>query len=308
MRKKIIAVFLVIALVLAGCGSGGSSVNLKSEGFNRLQSYKEGDAQITIYSGNASASKASEVFNDWAVGEGWKKSSESISFAGYSGQMFEKGKDVMMINIIDAGVAVSVNVTVIKNGAQQAQSTPKPTPTPAKDTKKFIGFDTVFEMADAYKEIECDIDGSLMNYTFNGRETINGVETEHIRLAYDNKVLEMWVDENNENVLKAISDGEEIPPEQAYGANTLVSYLVFFFTGASWDSSWDEVETVDTSRNLGSGRMKITQYTYRVPGLPGGTVMEVGETDKGLVVVSFASFDDDGNYMGVGELKKLIER
>ncbi len=306
MMKKIIPIILILALVLAGCGSGGSSVNLKSEGFNRLQSYKEGDAQITVYSGNTSASKASEVFNDWAVGEGWEKSSDSISYAGYSGQMFEKGKDVMMINIIDAGAAVSVNVTVMKNGAEQAESTPESTP--AKETKSFIGYDTVFDISDAYKEIECEIDETFMHYTFNGRETINGVETEHIKLTHDDGVIELWVDENNENLLKAKSDGEEVPPEQAYGSNMLVSYLEFFFTGESWDSSWEDAKTQDTSRNLGSGRMKITQYTNTVAGLPGGTVMEVGETDEGLIVVSFASFDDDGDYQGAWELKKLIER
>jgi hypothetical protein len=273
-----------------------------------LQSYKEGDAQITIYSGSSSASKASEVFNEWAVGEGWEKSSDSITYAGYSGQMFEKGKDVMMINIIDAGAVVSVNVTVMKNGAEQSESTPEPTATPKKDAKSFMGYDSVFDISDAYKEIECEINGTLMHYIFNGRETIGGVETEHIQLTHEDGIIEIWVDEKNENVLKAKSDGEEVAPEETYGSNMLVSYLEFFFTGESWDSSWEENETTDTSRNLGSGRMKITRYTNTVPGFPGGTTMEVGETDNGLIVVSFASFDDDEDYQNAWELKKLIER
>jgi hypothetical protein len=196
----------------------------------------------------------------------------------------------------------------MKNGAEQSESTPEPTATPKKDAKSFMGYDSVFDISDAYKEIECEINGTLMHYIFNGRETIGGVETEHIQLTHEDGIIEIWVDEKNENVLKAKSDGEEVAPEETYGSNMLVSYLEFFFTGESWDSSWEENETTDTSRNLGSGRMKITRYTNTVPGFPGGTTMEVGETDNGLIVVSFASFDDDEDYQNAWELKKLIER
>ncbi len=300
-KKTIVitAITAILTLVFSGCGS---SVDLNANGFNKIEKIKDGDVEIIKYAGSVSLDKASEIFHDWALNDGWENGSDHVSIGEYSGRMYEKGKDVMLINTTGENDEVIVDVTVIKDGVQLAQSTP-----PDADTIKFANYDSMFDLSGTYNEIELLINGRTFTYKFAEREEIDGVETQHIKILSDQKSMEIWIDKD-EKILKAVSDGESLSVDKAQPGIMFLEYLRVFFSDQSWNPAWDFAESEDASRNLGSGIMKITKYSFQMADDPLSIVNEICRTSDGYLIINYSAFDMQREKVDEWKITGLIEK
>jgi hypothetical protein len=112
MFKRIFPVFLVVVLILAACGAPKNDVaNEEIDGFAKIKSYMQGPLETTMYTGASTIEEAIETFHGRAIDEGWEKTDRNFDyFTGYSGDMFKKDDEFMMINMAVSGTQVTVLV------------------------------------------------------------------------------------------------------------------------------------------------------------------------------------------------------
>jgi hypothetical protein len=140
-----------------------------------------------------------------------------------------------------------------------------------------------------------------------GGEEIDGVNTEHIRIDTEKKDMEIWIDESDK-ILKAVSDGESLSVDNAQPGILYVEYLYVFFKDQAWNTAWDIADSKDTSRDLGSGMLEITEYTFQIKGDPMTIVNEVAKTSEGHLVVNYTAINPYTEQTDSWQIIKLIRR
>lgn len=315
--KKLIIVLLICALVLVGWSVKRLFVDVKPEGFTFLQVVKTGDETITTYSGSGSVESATEIFNKWAVGQNWVKSYSELDREGYYSTVYKKRKDAMLINVIMTDSNVNVTVIVIAGGASDFGDIPVSTSTPTivstKPLNYFIKFDTLFDLSDQYKEIECETPQYILTFKFYGRDVINHVEVEHVQMLIRGDIFDFWLDETGKTVLKMVQNGEELDIGGSMSDTGLLEPLSFFFSGEVWDVSFlENPEKFDVIQDLGFGSVVVTRYiSYwdKDDTTLGGRTDEVFESDDGLIRISGGVFVDSvADTQIIFRLLRLIKR
>jgi|GEM_PF-1967639 len=75
------------------------------------QSTQDGNA-VTTYSGTGAAQDARNAFRTWMEGQGWEYKMDNGSFGGYTGQLYEKGNEMAVVQVTSTQ-AEQVTVIVV---------------------------------------------------------------------------------------------------------------------------------------------------------------------------------------------------
>lgn len=307
--KKILCIFMVFLLLMStGCIQlGKGDTDLTSEGFNQINNYTEDGAEITLYTGSKSGEEAKEIFTNWAQDNGWNNLDEDFDYFGdLTGMLFEKGNEVMHINIVDAGTVSTVMVSIVPDDISESNTpseTLQPTQTP---TPEYNILSDISEISTYIDEVDIDIFGQEMKYKFFGETDLDGETTQYLSVTNDATGLdvEIWTNDSGDEFYMIKSNGEVVGTEYTSDANYFVETLMVFFESSSPENhDWDEFEKSTGSVNLGSGEMETEIYTYEF--LSAKTQRELVDTGDFYLLIAYWQFDDADNREGY-QITRLI--
>lgn len=102
MVKTAIVALVVEGIVVAGAGayfvvSGPSATSLPPSGFSQTNQTTSSGNTITTYSGSSTVDAAYSTFRTSIEAQGWTYKEASGAFGGYTGNIYEKGDDVLVV-------------------------------------------------------------------------------------------------------------------------------------------------------------------------------------------------------------------
>jgi hypothetical protein len=125
---SMVFVYLGVLLLLTGClNPFGNKISLGGDlpsGFVKVETVKDNDLSVTQYMGRGNSQEITDFFVDRAQKNGWSRlSEESFRLEGYfDGIQFEKGNEVMILNVMSAAGQIIVQEIVGAKTSAQSQS------------------------------------------------------------------------------------------------------------------------------------------------------------------------------------------
>lgn len=175
-------------------------------------------------------------------------------------------------------------------------------------TGDFYEFGSILDIAQEFQELGCTFFEDEVDYFFLGKENVDGVQAEHIRVLADGQQLDIWIDDNEE-VIKGTVDGEDADLIMVNAvADIYFSLLELFYTEQGWDESWDGAEHSTVTRDLGAGAVTATRLDWTAPWLPFNYEIEVAKIAGRNLRIRFWQVTDEGQDMGGWYLRRAIPR
>ncbi len=173
--------------------------------------------------------------------------------------------------------------------------------------KDFYTMNTTLDLAGQFKELGYNFMGQKVDYYFQGKDTVNGVQAEYVIIKADNTVLDVWVGSDGE-IIKAVADGQEFPPEQAQLVQHMFGLLEVLVDEQEWDRRWVDGEQTRDTRDLGAGPVDITRYKWTIPLMPTYIEIEVAEIAGRNLIIKLWQYTNDDTSISGWELYRVIPR
>lgn len=217
----------------------------------------------------------------------------------------------------------------VENGdaAQEGDSVNGVDETVAEDSEGLVdgGFYTVksiFDFSRLFIEVEYSFtengSTSTFSYQFLGEETVDGVDVYHMKIEADGEAYEIWSSIDDEEVVRAIYDGQTMEGQEAAMMSYAVWGYMFPFTMmTAWDEAflnpqtmawfgW-QVESKDkVSRDLGAGNIDVNRFEIKVADSGLTWTYEIAEIEGRNLFIGW-EVEEDGS-LSEFKITRLIPR
>ncbi len=185
------------------------------------------------------------------------------------------------------------------------------------DEEELHTFANIAEFGKMFKEIELTVIESALDeeegdnvfsYIFLGEDTVDGVETQHVKMIAPDapeETIEVWITEDQE-VIKAVVDGEEEEYPEMYGMMLIYFDLIAWDLDLDW-INWEITNQSSGTKDLGAGSFPTITYEVIPPGEETVLTYEVGKIAGHNMLISMEVIDAEGAKGGI-QVTKLIPR
>lgn len=156
----------------------------------------------------------------------------------------------------------------------------------------FYSVGSIFDFGNYFKEVEYTFSEgdweNVYSYSLLGEETVSGVETTHMMIAYDEEVWELWVS-GDQDIVRAVIDDQVFEGEQAEMLGfQFMALMAPFMMMMGWEEAFSDMEAMEyfgwrvvdqgtASRDLGAGNVPVSTFEIQVAGVDGTFSYEIAD-------------------------------
>lgn len=166
---------------------------------------------------------------------------------------------------------------------------------------------SIQDLARDFKEFGYTINDTEIDLIFPGKDYVDGVQAEHVRIKTSYDEFEFWLDENGELVKSVLH--EEHPEEDAEEILEFFREMLgYFFEDHGFDKQWLGGEISTVTRDLGEGPVQATRFEWNPYWLHINFKIEVAEVAGKQLVIMFRHVTKEGADAGGWFLHRVIPR
>lgn len=164
------------------------------------------------------------------------------------------------------------------------------------------------DVAEVFTELACTVMNAQADYYFLGPDTVDGVQTEHIRIEAAGDQIDVWLAED-ETIVNGLVNDEEVSLEAVQIAVEFYFSMLEIFIGyQGWDEGWKDAEVSTVARDLGAGNIEVTRMDWNPTWLPYAIEIEIAEIAGKKMLIRFWQVTNSGQPVNSWYLRRAITR